>query len=499
MSKNIRRILAASAVLVVLVLAFVLLKYVFPEKEVLPEPSPSPSEAPSYYLFRRSASEVSGFTCFYEDGSQFEVDLLQENGEERFAVSPEDTFFGYSDSRLRSLLYTVSSVMATSLIEEDPKDLADYGLDEPQFTLTVRFTDGDSVTVSLGNQTPVQNYYYAVSDRENTVYTIGGYLTGLMTRKPYEYRDVDTFPSYKEKEDIYTSIDHFRLTQRDGTPIEIFLDKDFSMEGNIASSNYMMTQPLVSPCTADTVEALLDVLATNTMEAILGDITKDQLAEYGLDRPARLYLEDILGNKLELVIGSVNEGRCVAAIARQYEALLAGETDYLTLISYTEENFDWLTLNYMSLQIRTPWIVGIRDAASVTYDFDGDVYEMELYEYDDVTGSGLPVVRTCSHINGKDINETNTKRIYNRTLNFRQVGSLPEGAEYEESYSNSIIIRLKDGSQRVMTFHRMNERQYACALDGTVEYYIYAGNLSNLRTALERAMDDREVPLVYVR
>ena len=70
---------------------------------------------------------------------------------------------------------------------------------------------------------------------------------------------------------------------------------------------------------------------------------------------------------------------------------------------------------------------------------------------------------------------------------------------YEEDFSTSITIRLKDGTERFMSFHKINSRQYACMLDGNVEYYIYASNLSTLKTALERAMDDREVSLVYER
>ena len=58
---------------------------------------------------------------------------------------------------------------------------------------------------------------------------------------------------------------------------------------------------------------------------------------------------------------------------------------------------------------------------------------------------------------------------------------------------------MKDGTERFMSFHKINDRQYACMLDGTVEYYIYSSNLNTLQTALERAMDDREVSLVYER
>ena len=500
MSKSIRRIVIASAVVVVLALAFVLMKYVFPEKEIVIEETPAPTEAPIYYLIHRNGNEVSGITFHYAEGDEFIIQAQQQdNGSYQFTATPEDTFFGYFDSRFRSMMFTVSSITATSKIEENPKDLSDYGLDEPQFSITVSFVDGSSTTLFVGDETPVQNYYYANTDRDDTVYTIGNYLTSLMTRRPHEYLAIDSFPTYEES-DIYEYIVHFILTRRDGVKIEVVLDDDLSMDGNITSSAYMMLQPFVSPCTSETIEDLLDVLATLSLEHIAGNIyALDELSNYGLDHPARLYLEDRLGNELELAIGTVGEGKCIAAIARQYDAFLAGETDYLTILQYTETNFDWLDVNYMNLQIRTPWVISIHDVDAVIYDLDGERFEMLLYEYDDVTGSGIEVVRTCSHINGKDIGETNTKRIYSRTLNFRQVSSVSPDTTYEEAYSSSITIRLKDGTERFMSFHKINARQYACMLDGNVEYYIYASNLSTLKTALERAMDDREVSLVYER
>lgn len=500
MSKNIRRIVIAAAAVLVLALAFVLLKYVFPEKEVIIEETPAPTEEPVYYLLHRNGNEVSHIIFHYDSGDEFVIHAQkQEDGSYAFTATPEDSFFGYNSSRFRSMMFTISAVTATSKIEENPKDLSIYGLDDPQFSLEVGYEDGSSTTIFVGNETPVQNYYYANTDQDDTVYTIGNYLTGLMTRKPYEYLAIDSFPTYEGSE-IYDNLVHFILTRRDGVAIEVVLDRDLSMEGNITSSAYMMLQPFVSPCTSETIEELLDVLATISLGQIAGNIqSREELHEYGLDAPARLFVEDKAGNSLELVIGTARDDKCIAAIARQYDAFLAGEVDYLTILEYTETNFDWIDTNYMNLQIRTPWVISIHDVDAVIYDLDGETYEMLLYEYDDVTGSGIEVVRTCSHINGKDIGETNTKRIYSRTLNFRQVSSVSPDTTYEEAYSSSITIRLKDGTERFMSFHKINARQYACMLDGNVEYYIYASNLSTLRTALERAMDDREVSLVYER
>ena len=499
MSKNIKRILIAAGSVAVLVLAIVVVRFVFPEQEELPVETPAPTQAPVYYVSHRSSAEVSGLHFSYADGEHFDILIeANENGTYTYTCDPEDDFFGYNSGSFRSMMFSLATLTATSKIEEEPIDLEQYGLAEPQMTVTIDFIGGDSTTLRIGNETPIQGYYYVISDQENTVYTIGGFITGLIMRRPYEYRLIDTFPSYSDDE-VYTNIVRFILTQRDGTPIEVLLDRDLSMEGNISSSAYMMVQPFVSPCTTESVEALLDVLSTITFESIVTDIDGAGLAAYGLDKPAKLYVEDLAGNSLELVIGTASSNLCYAVIARQYDAFMAGELDYLTVLEFTETDFSWITMNYMTLQIRTPWIINIHDVESVSYDFDGETYEMVLYEYDDVTGSGYDVVRVCSYINGHDVGNDNTKRIYSRTLNFRQVAYLPEGTSYEEDYSNSIVIHLKDGTEQTMNFHKINARQYACELNGNVEFYIYASNLTNIQSALDRALDDRVVSLIYTR
>lgn len=500
MSKNIKRILIAGGAVVVLALAFVILKYVFPEEETpveLVSPSPTATEAPVYYVIKASGNDVVRFDCTYDDGSTFEINISQkENGLYEYAAVPDDTFFGYNTSKFRSMMYTFTSLTATAKVEEDPEDLSIYGLEEPQFTITITFKDGSHVTMYVGSMTPVQRNYYVMTAEERIVYTVGNYLGELLMRRPYEFRNVASFPKYEEEE-IYTNICHIIMTRRDGTPIEIWLDKDFTMPDNKSSSVYMMTQPVVSSCADEKIESMLDVLATITYTDIVGDVTPDQFKEYGLDKPARLYLEDTSGNTIDLTIGTTFSGSAYACLGRQYDAYLAGEVDYLTVLRYSEDDFEWVNVNYMNLLIRAIWIINIHDVESITYDFDGEIYAMELYEYDDVTGSGVDVVRTCSHINGKDIHETNTKRIFSRTLNFREVNTLTEDITYDADYSYSITVKLKSGEERVMTFHRINDRQYACVVDGVAEYYVYSGNIKTLMTAIERAMDDREVSLVY--
>ena len=280
--------------------------------------------------------------------------------------------------------------------------------------------------------------------------------------------------------------------------VEVVLDTDFSMEGNKASSSYMLLSPVVSSCTDELVQSkLLDVAATITFGSILQDITPAELADYGFENPGRFEISDVEGNTLDLVVGgSLSTGLDYVIMGEQYDAYLAGEVDVLTLLSYSHDAFGVLDIDYTTLLNRAIWIQNIHEVKTIIYDMAGTVYTMEMDEYDDVTGSGVEVVRTVGTINGKSITETNTKRLYSRTLNLREVGEVPADAQLGD-VSYTITLVLKDGSTRKLEMLKLNERQYACRVDGVTEFYIYRSNIETLITALERVMDDRNVSLVY--
>lgn len=498
MAKSLKRIVIAGGAVIVLALAFVLLKFVFPEPEEAEalETAPPATEEPVYYLFQGDSSSVKRFVSHYDDGSRFTIDISERDGGYSFTANPPDPFFSYNTSKFRSMMYTMTSLSATALIEEDAQDLSIYGLETPQFQLEIQFSDGSDVRILVGSVAPLRQHYYAMTDRSRTVYTIGSYLAELIMRRPADFRRIDSFPTY-EGEDVYLNLTRVALTRRDGTEVEVVLDEEMSMEGNKSSSAYMMTAPVRSSCADDHVEELLDKLATIRYVGAVTDIDSGGLRDYGLDRPARLHLYDKLGNALDLVVGSTYERSCYAVLGAQYDEFCAGTLEQLTVLQYTQADFGWTELDYMSLLNRAIWIVSIRDVASVTYDFAGELYDMELYEYDDVTGSGAKVVRVASRINGKEIHETNTKRIYSRTLNFRVVSTIAPGTVYDEDYTYSIVLHRRDGTEHSMTMHRINDRQYACIVDGVPEYYVYQSNVDTLITALQRAMDDREVSLTY--
>ena len=122
MPKNIRRILIAVGAVAVIALALVIIKIAFPEVEVVPTETPAPTDVPVYYLTRQSMGDVCGIHFSRNDGMDLSIKITREEGKYAYEVEPEEDFFGYDSGRFQSMMYTVSSITATSKITETPEN-----------------------------------------------------------------------------------------------------------------------------------------------------------------------------------------------------------------------------------------------------------------------------------------------------------------------------------------------------------------------------------------
>ena len=190
--------------------------------------------------------DVNEDTAYAYASEELDVKITRtedKNGSEVFEyeASPDPGKFEYDSSKFRSMMYTLTSISAVNLVEEDANDLSDYGLDEPTAVIKTYYSDGSEVDIIIGSQAPVDENYYCMTSESNTVYTIGSYVDSLLVRRPIEYRDITLFPTYTE-EDIYSNIDWVRLTERDGSCIETILDTNLDNEYNTEGSQYVMLQ-----------------------------------------------------------------------------------------------------------------------------------------------------------------------------------------------------------------------------------------------------------------
>ena len=362
--KSLKTIIIAGVVLVVFIIASIVVINI-PKASDATEEETSTAEtaAETVYVINKDYStlnrftvvpterEVSEDTAYAYASEALDVKITQtsdENGTVSFLyeASPDPGKFVYDTSKFRSMMYTVTSISAVNLVEENAKDLSVYGLDEPTATVKTYYDDGSEVDLIIGSQAPVDGNYYCMTTESNTVYTIGSYVDSLLVRRPIEYRNITLFPVYTE-DDIYTNINWVRTTERDGTCIEIQLDSSQENEYNTEGSQYVMLQPYQVSGNDTVIKSnILDVVATLSLGSIIKDIDESKYAEYGLDKPAKLEMSDIAGNSVSLLLGSTCPNT-------DYTYCMIEGTD--TLITCTTSALQWMGGSYVQYMLRTVW------------------------------------------------------------------------------------------------------------------------------------------------
>ena len=491
MSKALKPIIITSAVVLVLAVAMVLLVFVFPDKpENIETPEATETAAPqSVKIIEEDDTELQSFEFIPADGESMLVEIERDlDGNLSYEVTPATKYYEYDSSKFRSMIFTLTSLTATNLVEEAPSDLAPYGLDKPWHTVRCTFSGGRTVELYLGNATPTDNNYYCMVNTSKSVYTIGSYVTSLLTRTDIDYRDITLFPTYTE-DDIYEYINYVKMTLRDGTEIELSMeDFDNFSRYNYISSVYYMTAPVEGSCNDTVVQSsVLDVVALIENLAVYKDITEEDYPEYGFDNPARLQLGDIEGNSLDLIIGGTND-------AGNYYCMLSVSPE--TVIICNAEAFSWLKINYIELMNRIVWNKNITEVSSIEYDMNGESYVVE-YTHGIETGDDGKETKTLEAvINGEPMSETNGRRLFVRTLNFRIIGDLPEGTNLKKA-DYTIKMNFIDGTEKVLELIKINERQYAVRMDGEAKFYVYKKNVQTLEDAFATVLAGRELPMSY--
>ena len=491
MSKALKPIIIAAVVILVMVIALILLVYVFPAKSddtPAAEATATPAST-SVKIISEDDTTLKSFELLPDGGDSMLVRIHRDSdGNLSYTVEPSTQYFEYDTSKFRSMIYTLTSMSATNFVEENAKDLSVYGLDKPWFTVRLTFDGGRVLELYLGNATPTDNNYYCTTNESKDVYTLGNYVVGLITRSDIDYRNITLFPVY-EDDDIYANINYVKLTQRDGTVIEIRLEDTDNMGPlNVTSSAYYMLQPVEGSCN-DTIvkEDVMDVVAALTSSSVLCDITEDEYPEYGFDNPAALEMTDVDGNRVSILVGKKYS-------SSQYYVMLEQSPE--TVILCPAEAFAWLDLNYITLMNRITWYENITNIDHITYDLDGTEYVLSMTHGTRTTDDGKEKATVEATLNGDPISETNARRLFVRTLNFRIIGDIPSDAKTGKAMY-TITMTLLDGTERPMKFYKLNERQFAVDIEGTMQFYVYKKNITTLLDAFDTVLAGKELEMNY--
>jgi Domain of unknown function (DUF4340) len=230
-------------------------------------------------VFTVEADKIEEITVKSESGDRT---TLRKSGSDWQIVQPVATA---SDGAAASGLTTnISTLEIQRIIEENPGDLAEYGLAEPRIEVSFKI-GGQEHKLQIGRKTPPGTDLYAKLGDQKRVFLVPSYIESTFNKTTFDLRDKTVLKIDRDKVDALTISTPKRTLQ-------------FAKAGG----EWQMTAPVQARADFTTVDGLVSRLNTLQMKSLVA-AEGATLAEYGLDKPEVTVELGTGSSKAQLLIG----------------------------------------------------------------------------------------------------------------------------------------------------------------------------------------------------
>ncbi len=191
----------------------------------------------------------------------------------------------YADDSSFPLDQTYPAQMAAAVAALSPTrsfaggDVADYGLDDPDVSVTVTDADGNQYVYSVGDENDLTYEYYLSADDSGTVYLVDSSLSDAFSNGLFDIVEEEDIPQLKDVQSI--AID------AEAKDVSIYYDEDAHLSYSDSVVWYLNQNETVLPLGTDEVESLIDSLNDMTWSACVSyNADQESLGIYGLLEPA---------------------------------------------------------------------------------------------------------------------------------------------------------------------------------------------------------------------
>ena len=185
------------------------------------------------------------------------------------------------ESAASSLAADLSTMEVARVIDENPADLKEYGLDAPRFQVDFK-AEGDTAyrSVLFGQPSPTGADVFAKRGDEKRVFLLSSYQQTAFNKSTFDLRDKTLLTVDRAK------VDGLEIRAAGRTTVQV------AREG----TNWNMTRPYEIRADSGAVEGLIGRLQTAAMRSsVTENASAADLKKYGFDRPSA---------ELNLMLGS---------------------------------------------------------------------------------------------------------------------------------------------------------------------------------------------------
>jgi hypothetical protein len=194
-----------------------------------------------------------------------------------------------------SLTSNLSSLEIQRVVEENPGDLAQYGLNPPRVDVAFRARDQkDFRHLLVGEKTPTGGDLYAKLQNDKKVFLISSFLDNTFNRTPFDLRDKSIVEFDREK------VESLELTTPKGAVV-------LARSG----TDWKVSKPFSARGDYGTIEGLVTRLSSGQMQRLVDAENKDPKL-FGFDKPSLTATIRSSGGPKTLVFGLTEAGSVYA-------------------------------------------------------------------------------------------------------------------------------------------------------------------------------------------
>ncbi len=177
------------------------------------------------------------------------------------------------EGEVSGILTNLASLELQRVVDENPADLAQYGLAAPRVDLAFRKTgEATLVHLFLGDKTATGGDMYAKLPGEKRVFLVSGFLDTTFNRSTFDLRDKSILKFPRDKVDMVDVVAPDRV---------LALAK--------AGEGWKLVKPVEARADLGAAEGLIGRIQSAQMKSIAAaDVPAADLGQYGLDKPAEV-------------------------------------------------------------------------------------------------------------------------------------------------------------------------------------------------------------------
>ena len=466
-------------------------------------------------------------------------------------VKADESAFPVSQDKVDALAASLESITAARTLE-DVEDVSEYELDQPENTITVTTTDGDTTVIQIGMENSSTNQEYIdLNNDPSTVYVVGSSTFQSFEGELYDFAESGTFPavdsstvnriSVDGKESSYTvkkdENNMWTVSGSDGEEEKADSAKATSLASALSGmayasfvnydcadsdlSKYGLDKPY-SMITVDYQEEIQDSSdeedsAKDDAESVTeaSDNGKETLEEVGNTDSAAVSeasgesedeetTEDVdttkvttemVDRQLVIYIGDqASDGGRYVRVGDSNEIYTISEDSLDSFIGKTNEDFWDMTVSYLSVNNLEKLSVNYKDN-DYTIIVSRETSEDEG-ETDEDDSSSSAVTATLSYsLDGNEIDSTTFTTYYNKFINMTAQKRLTD--EYKSNADPEMTAEFTDvdGNVETVQYYSYDTNYYA-AVVGEKIYLVNKMSVKEMFAAFDNVIGNEEMDTV---